>query len=542
MKLSLPLIPALANALECSKVDFQAILPTDISASVAYATTVPANSTFQVPKENIAFPTSPVLLRQACAVQINITSSPSSAYSLGLFLPDEEDWNGRLLTVGNGGYAGGIDFVSMAVGLGYGFAVAATDTGHNSTLEDGSWAIDKEKLTDWSCRAMHGSVVLAKETVRAYYSKSLSFSYYSGCATGGRQGLKGIEVYPDDFDGVLLGDPAWWTSHLQPWTVKVGLNNLPTTAPHHIPAGLFHVIGAEVIRQCDPQDGLVDGIVSDPVGCHFIPEKLLCSANVSGASHSNSSCLTGPQIETLYKIYGPYYEANQTFIFPGLLPGSELQWSNILGSSVPNTIGTDYVRYFLFDDSDWNVWDYDTSVVGAADEADPGNASITNFDFSPFYRRGGKLIHYHGLGDGLIPPGSSDYLYRQILKNVAPKGIDVDSWYKLFHVPGMEHCAGTATNAPWYFAGAIQANTLGLRAGSVSGVPGFGDPEHDILLALMRWTEEGRAPEHIVATKWGNDALLDEVMRQRPLCPYPERARYSGDGDPDSATSWKCSM
>lgn len=127
------------------------------------------------------------------------------------------------------------------------------------------------------------------------------------------------------------------------------------------------------------------------------------------------------------------------------------------------------------------------------------------------------------------------------MKDLVPEGIEADSWYKYFHVPGMEHCAGTATNAPWYFAGAIQANTLGVRPGTVSGVPGFRDAEHDILLALMRWTEGGQAPDRIIATKWHNDTLPDEVSRQRPLCPYPERARYSGQGNPDEAASWKCS-
>lgn len=108
----------------------------------------------------------------------------------------------------------------------------------------------------------------------------------------------------------------------------------------------------------------------------------------------------------------------------------------------------------------------------------------------------------------------------------------------------MQHCAGTPTdvNAPWYFAGGNQAGNLGLRPGSVSGVPGFRDPQHDILLALMRWTEQGKAPEQIIATKWHNDTLHDKVYRQRPLCPYPERAMYIGRGDPDDAANWKCSL
>lgn len=185
----------------------------------------------------------------------------------------------------------------------------STDTGHNSTNSDGSWALNKESLTDWGYRAMHGSVVLSKAIVSEYYDSTSKFSYYSGCSTGGRQGLKEVEMFPEDFDGVLAGAPAWWTSHLQTWTVKAGLYNLPTTKAGHIPTSLFPVIGKEVIRQCDAQDGLVDTIVSDPRGCEFIPEELLCKSAV--VNQTEAGCLTVPQIETLYKIYGDYLETNQ---------------------------------------------------------------------------------------------------------------------------------------------------------------------------------------------------------------------------------------
>lgn len=185
----------------------------------------------------------------------------------------------------------------------------STDTGHNSFSQDGSWALNKEKLTDWGYRAMHGSVVLAKEIVQAYYGCESKYSYYSGCSTGGRQGLKEVEMFPEDFDGVLAGAPAWWTSHLQTWTVKAGLYNLPTTSAHHIPPTLFSVIGAEVLRQCDGTDGLVDSIVSNPKGCDFVPEALLCQSNVT--NQTKAGCLTVPQVETLYQIYNDYVETNQ---------------------------------------------------------------------------------------------------------------------------------------------------------------------------------------------------------------------------------------
>lgn len=159
------------------------------------------------------------------------------------------------------------------------------------------------------------------------------------------------------------------------------------------------------------------------------------------------------------------------------------------------------------------------------------------------YGRVADLRSYHGLADGLIPTGSSEYFYRQVIRTLKPKGIELDSWYRFFLVPGMQHCAGTPSdvNAPWYFAGGNQAGELGLQPGSVSGVAGFRDAEHDILLALMRWTEKDKAPHHIIATKWHNDTLQDKVLRQRPLCPYPQRAKYTGHGNPDDAANWKCS-
>lgn len=151
----------------------------------------------------------------------------------------------------------------------------------SSSAGDITWALDQpERVTDWGYRAMHGSVVLAKHIVEKYYGSESKYNYYSGCSTGGRQGIRDIQLYPEDFDGVLAGAPAWWTTHLQTWTLKVGLYNLPVDAPHHIPDPLFSVIAAEVLKQCDPQDGLTDSIVSDPDGCNFYPEALLCAPDV----------------------------------------------------------------------------------------------------------------------------------------------------------------------------------------------------------------------------------------------------------------------
>lgn len=198
----------------------------------------------------------------------------------------------------------------MGAGVGYGFAAMSTDTGHSSISANGTWAYENpEGVVDWAWRAMHGSVVVAKEVVKGYYGEEAEWNYYSGCSTGGRQGLKEVQMFPEDFDGVLVGAPAWWTSHLQTWTVKTGLDNMPNTSSHYIPPALFPVIGTEVIRQCDGQDGVRDGIVSRPEGCHFVPEALLCREGVR--NQTPEGCLTVEQIGTLGRVYNDYVETNQ---------------------------------------------------------------------------------------------------------------------------------------------------------------------------------------------------------------------------------------
>ncbi|KAF4304676.1 ferulic acid esterase feruloyl esterase [Botryosphaeria dothidea] len=521
------------QALNCSTGALQSALPPN--ATVLSAVPVASNSTYGQGAADLPYPTNPTNLTALCAVYVNVTSSPSSSFRFGLFLPTE--WNERFLAVGNGGFAGGVNWLDMGAGVGYGFAVVSTDTGHNSTSGDLIWGQDApEALTDWGWRAMHGSVELAKKLTTAFYGSQIQYSYYSGCSTGGRQGIRSAQLFPDDFDGILAGAPAWWTTHLQTWSAKVGTYNLPLNGSNRIPPALFTTIGAEVLKQCDGQDGLVDNIISDPRTCAFNPDVLLCTP-----ASNTSSCLTPTQLDTLNKIYSPYVDTNVSFVLPGLSPGSESQWAFLLGTATgePSSYGIDYIRYFLgLPDFQWQDFDY--SVVQRADALDPGNATADAFaDLQHYRASGGKLLHYHGWADGLIPTGSSLHFREQVERALVPLGVPLDDWYRFFLVPGMQHCAGTpdGVGAPWYFAGGNQAGDLGT---GVSGVPGFRDGRHDALLALMEWVEEGTVVDEIVATKFVEDDVAKGVKRQRPLCAWPKRAEYKGTGDVDSAESWEC--
>ena len=522
-------------ALDCSSASLSALLP--VGATLNFAVPVPENGTFGEGAKNIEFPTNATNLPALCAVGINVKSSNTSSYNFGLFLPQE--WNARTMTAGNGGLGGGINWPDMGSFTHYGFAAISTDTGHVSTSTDGTWALNNpESIIDWGYRAMHGSVVLGKQVIEAYYGNGsgtnaagkIAYNYYASCSTGGRQGLKEIQQYPEDFDGIAVGAPAWWTTHLQTWTEHLGILNLPVTSPSHIPPALFPVYVAEVTRQCDVQDGVKDSIVSDPYRCNFFPEALLCAAEAN-----SSACFTSSQLCTLYHIFSDWVETNQTFVFPGLSLGTDPTFLSSV-TTEPSPLGQQFIENFYLNVTQYDYTQFDFATVQLIENLDTGDATADKYDLSAFNNRDGKIIMYHGLADPLISTGSSMYYYKQVLADMGMQGVDVDDFYRLFLVPGMGHCAGS-TSAPWYVGGGNQVTYVN---GAEYSVPGYVDAQHDVLLAMMRWTEEGVAPDSITATKYVNDTVSLGVERQRPLCVYPKQAKYDGVGDVDAAESWAC--
>ncbi|KAI1320506.1 feruloyl esterase B precursor [Xylariaceae sp. FL0255] len=508
---------------DCAFNTFTSILASNANASVNFAVAVPENGTFSAGGGVGA--TSATQLPALCAVGINVKSSSNSSYNFGLFLPDTT-WNERFMVGGNGGFSGGIQWSGMGMMAQYGFATMSTDTGHNSSGTDSSWALNHESVVDWGYRAMHGSIVLSKEIINAYYSDTdgITYSYYASCSTGGRQGLKEVQLHPDSFDGVSVGAPAWWAPHLSASTLWLGLLNYPEGAPNYIESSLFPTIVAEMKKQCDPQDGLVDDIVSDPFGCNFDFDTLLCSG------HNSTSCLTPTQLETLYKSYTNWVDTNQTFVFPGIALGADPSF--LLGSNI-SSLGYGYYQYFVFNDPNWDYLDFTYKDVIIADALNPGDANANDFDLSPFYNLGGKLLHYHGSADPLIPTGSSIYFRKKVQQALQPEGTDLNDFYRFFLIPDMGHCSGSVTG-PWYIAGGSQSVT-----GATHSVPGYEDPKHDIILAMMNWVENKTAPNSIIATKFVNDTVSLGVQSQRPLCLYPEQAKYVS-GDPNVPESWEC--
>ncbi|KAB2570993.1 putative feruloyl esterase B-1 [Lasiodiplodia theobromae] len=517
-----------ASALNCSVDAFQSFLNSNgTTANVTFAAAHTVNSTMVLPADADAALSSD--LPNLCAVEVNVTGPVAgSHYSFGLFLP--EDWNGRLIAAAPGG---GINWRDIGASVRYGFAAVSSDSGHSGMDGVPGWQTP-ESLIDWGYRGVHGCTVVAKSIIEAWYGKASSYNYFTGCSVGGRHALKQLQTYPEDYDGVLAGAPAWWTTHQQLWNLKQTTYNAPANSSHTIPTAMYDVIGAEVLRQCDPQDGLTDQVISDPLGCNFNPTTLLCGA----ANSTTTSCLSSAQLDTLYKIYNDWVDVNQTFIYPHVALGSEAMFASQLGDGSDSSIsGQLWYMQNVMGLTNFTWTDLDYAFLQYAEQANPGNATADDFDLAPFYARGGKLIHWHGFSDATVAPGASVYYHDHVERTLAPQGIDVDEFYKLFLVPGLEHCTGTPAtmNAAWYIGGPTQAGEFDVPPSGIAA-----DAQHDPLLAIMAWVENGTAPASLVASKFSNDSNPVDVSLQRPICPYPQQARYKGSGDVAEAGSWEC--
>ncbi|RYO82962.1 hypothetical protein DL766_004961 [Monosporascus sp. MC13-8B] len=476
--------PLGAPANNCRTEIFDAIVANIPDATVNYVEAVPRNGSFGDAETNLSFPVNATQLPALCAVGINVKSSASSSFNFGLFLPEGGAWNERLMTTGNVGYGGGINWLDMGT--------------------------------------------LSHEIVNTYYAtpEGIRYSYYAACSTGGRQGLKEIYLNPDSFDGISVGAPAWWSTHLAGALLYWGLLNYPASDPKHISPSLFPAIVAEVREKCDGQDGLIDGIVSDAHGCEFNFDALLCAPDSDPLG-----CLTPEQLTTIKRFHGDWVAANGTFIYPGATLGVDP--TVLLADGTDAMLQHGYYTNWVFNDTEWDYTQFSHRDVLFADTIDPGKTSADDYDLSTFHKRGGKILHHHGDADYVIPSTSSVYYYKEVSNALTGKNIDLDDFYRFFLVPGMDHCYGSP-NAPWYVTAAGQSLT-----GATHSVPGFEDAEHDVILALMRWVEEDVAPEKIIATKFRNETVSAGIQSQRPICAYPRRAKYIS-GDPDKESNWEC--
>ncbi len=411
-------------------------------------------------------------------------------------------WNGRYFQVGCGGFCGFVNARGCGDMLARDFVVAANNLGHvGAILSDPLWGADPQLRRDYAGRATHATAVVAKRLVALFYKARPAYSYFRGCSTGGREGLYLAQHQPDDFDGIIAGDPAfagrlgaiantWAAQHL------FDRGNVPV-----FDTAALALLHSATIKACDGIDGLKDGIIMDPRACHFDPAVLLCKPGQS------SGCLSAKQIAAAKANYdGPRNSKGERLVPGGMMPGSEGAW----GGDDTWTLPEGSLRYLMFDqprrDFDYHDFNWDTDMakvraqVAQYDPVPPGEAP----DLAAFHAHGGRLILYHGWADqGVTPLGSLDY-YSQVAARLGGMA-ELRDWFRVFMVPGMFHCRGG--DAP---------NTF------------------DFIPAIMAWVEQGHAPDGVIATQREGDA----VKRTRPLYAYPAYAKYDGKGSPDLAANW----
>jgi len=425
-------------------------------------------------------------------------------------------WNGKFAYAGGGGYNGSIPVLTHLLARGY--AAAGSDTGHQG--QDMSWALNPMAQINYGHRATHLVTGVAKAVVRAYYGQTERRSYWMGCSNGGKMGLMEIQRYPEDYDAALIGNSVIDRSRLSMSYVW----NARALVPAPIPPEKTKAIAKATLAACDGQDGLVDGLIDSPDKCAFDPKTLTCSGS------DGPNCLTPGQVSALGKIYaGPTNSAGQR-LHPGFPPGYEYDYPTyITGTGVLSSYGSSqwrfqdtFMRYFVFDTSFLAVmeFDFDRSLAALAPAAEHQDAA--NPDLSAFRARGGKLILYHGWADHSITPLRTVTYYNDFR---AKGGESTDEFVRLFMVPGLHHCTGGP--GPNNFGGRGQHWAKD-------------DADHDILRALDRWVEQGIAPDRIIATKFVNDDPQQGIARTRPLCPYPQVARWTGSDSIDDAANFVC--
>lgn len=448
-----------------------------------------------------------------------------------LLLP--EKWNSKFVMGGGGGFVGSVMNTSLAYrALQTGYATVGTDTGHQGHPLDASWAYNNlERLVNFGHQAVHRTVVTAKALTSAYYQNDISRSYFTGCSRGGGQALMEAQRYPEDFDGVVSGAPAFnWAPGLAALATQISQAMYPD--PNNLQEAVVgpkeqELIESSYLAMCDEQDGIKDGILNDPRQCKFDVATLLCKGK------KTDKCLSKKQLAAVKVIYDGPKDSKENSLFYGYPFGGETApggWSRWLTGGlkyqtdvdefqggvdvgdfgapvVPNThygFGTGIMKYLVYNDPYWTYENYNWDNLVKDSERVSETLNATSPDLSPFRKRGGKLIIYTGWSDNAAPGEAIIGYYESILEHDKSAAEDA----RLFMMPGVEHCFG-----------------------------GPGPSYVDFLTEIDKWVETGKAPEQITAY-W-----LDEKVQpngSRPVCAYPKVAKYNGKGDVRDASSFSC--
>jgi pimeloyl-ACP methyl ester carboxylesterase len=435
------------------------------------------------------------------------TGADGKPYGIGFALALPDQWNGRFLFQGGGGLNGsvptplGFQAAGDTPALTRGFAVVTTDSGHKGSGFDGSFFRDQEATLDFYYVAIGRVAQLAKEMVTSYYGQAAQHSYFVGCSTGGREAMIMSQRYPEYFDGIVSGDPAIRTGHSN---LALGYMTalFDEAAPKEAggkpdPKKTFSdsdrkLIVDSVLQTCDAKDGLKDGMIFNTRACEFDPATLVCPGAKS------DSCLTQAQADTLKKAFAGPKSARGYAVYPGVPYDAGIGDAGFIpgllrGPVIPVATGADLAHFDV---------DKEAARVDADATAELGDSTLTNL--TSYAGHGGKLLFFHGLSDPWFSPLDTLGYYEKLAKDTG--GSPIDSWSRLYLVPGMGHCQGGSAALDRF----------------------------DMLTAIVDWVEKGAAPDRVVATGRAFPG------RSRPLCPYPQHAQYTGHGDTNDAANFVC--
>jgi len=428
-------------------------------------------------------------LPKHCRITMVLKPSADSNINSELWMP-ADNWNGKLMVVGNGGFAGSIQgYGDMQVALRLGYATAATDTGHNAADgPNGMFGLGHpEKIVDFSDRAAHETTVKAKQLIKEFYDRAPQFSYFKGCSTGGRMAVMAAQRHPDDYDGIIGGALA--NRHIQMHTAGFARSVILARNPDMaVSPAKAQMVTSAVLAKCDTYK---EGFLNNPRQCSFDFSTLACK----GAD--GDTCLTKPQLQAVELFYGGVKNSKGELIFSGQALGNPM--SALRSSQMLNVTDTVRIWGFQNPEYDWRTFDLDrdmpiiNSKVGFVDAVDP--------DLKAFKAHGGKLFLYAGWGDTTITPENTVLYYESVLNKM---GKSQGDWMRLFMVPGMAHCRG-----------------------------GLGTDNFDSIGTLEAWREKGVAPAQLTAAN-------AQASMTRPLCPFPQYAKYKGTGNFKDAVNWVC--
>jgi hypothetical protein len=427
--------------------------------------------------------------------------------SFAIALPDKATWNGDFMMQGGGGgngivaYPAGASYTGEKPAVSRGFAVASTDTGHKTKTGpfDFSFMRDQQAYLDFAFLANAEVANVAKQIIAHYYAKPPEYSYFVGCSTGGREGMILSQRYPTVFNGIVSGDPAMRTGlsnlAISQW-IPVAYNQAAPTDSSGKPQIDKFLSDSDrklfmdaLMNQCDAKDGVVDGMISDPLGCDFDPAVLACKPGQTDA------CIVPEKIAGIKKAFAGPKNAYGTQVYPGFLYDAGIA----MKGGVPGLLamGTRGIFGPYTTATELNV---DKAALHASDPlVEPASTNLSTFSAN-----GGKLIFFHGDSDPWFSALDTVGYYKSLAETNGGAQ-KVAEWSRIFLVPGMAHCGG-----------------------------GPGLDHFDMLSAVVDWVEKRNAPDSVIATGQAFPG------RSRPLCAYPEHAQYIGNGDTQDARNFRC--